>query len=166
MAGSIGNQNILKTILVAGLVAGTLDISAAFVQSYIDGGHSPDFILKIIAGGVFGIPKALAGGWEMAAVGLLCHYIIAFSLAAFFVFLYLNWFGLRKHIVLVGILYGIFAWIVTTRIIIPYLSKIKPRPFNLDKALIAIAILIFMIGLPIALITHAYLRNKMVRAKA
>ena len=150
---------IFKTIMVAGLVAGTLDIIAACTHAYLAKHTQPEIILKYIAGGVFTTKVSMAGGWDMAAWGLLFHYIIALSLAAFFVFLYVNS-PVLKNIVLVGLLYGIFAWIVTTRFIIPYISQLKPQPLDWSKAWIAILILMFMIGLPIALITHSYLRKR------
>jgi hypothetical protein len=170
MTTAYSSKRIQKTILIAGAVAGTLDIISAFVQNYSSKGTMPDVILKYIAGGVFGLKKSMTGGWEMAAAGLLFHYIIAFAFAAFFVFLYVNWKALSNLAVLIpfGIFYGIFAWIVTTKMIIPYISKLpKPKVVfewgNWDhwwQARVAILILIFAIGLPIALITHAFLRKR------
>jgi hypothetical protein len=152
-------QTIVKTIFVAGLVAGTLDILAAFTNAYLTKKTEPETVLKYIAGGVFTVKKSMAGGWEMAAWGLLFHFIIAFCLAAFFVLLYINWKALSRFIVVAGLLYGIFAWAVTTRLIIPYISTLKSQPVVWEKAITPILILMFMLGLPIALITHKYLRR-------
>ena len=76
----------LKVILVAGLVAGTLDILAAFVQTYINTRKGPDIVLKYIASGVFGRKEAFGGGDSMIIWGLLFHFIIAMAFAAFFCF--------------------------------------------------------------------------------
>jgi hypothetical protein len=177
MTTANSSKRIGKTILVAGTVAGTLDIIAALVNGYISRAVKTDTffdvsekILKYIAGGVFTLKTSMAGGFEMVAAGLLFHYIIAFALAAFFVLLYINWKALSNLAVLIpfGIFYGIFAWIVTTKMIIPYISALpKPKVVfewgNWDhwwKARVAILILIFAIGLPIALITRAYLGRR------
>lgn len=177
MTTAYSSKRIGKTILASGAIAGTLDIIAALVNGYIQRVNKADSffdvserILKYIAGGVFTLKKSMAGGAEMMAAGLLFHYIIAFALAAFFVFLYVNWKSLSNLAVLIpfGILYGIFAWIITTKAIIPYISALpKPKVAfqwgNWDhwwQARVHILILIFAIGLPIALITHAYLKRR------
>ena len=48
-----------------------------------------------------------------------------------------------------AVLIAVVAWVVTNLIIIP-LSKIPNHPFSFSKALIALIILIFSIGLPIS----------------
>lgn len=174
MTNVYSNKLIGKTILVAGFVAGTLDIVAACINRYMVAKATPEQVLKYIAGGVFTPAKTRDAGFEMVAAGLLFHYIIAFALTAFFVFLYVKWRALSKLPVLIpfGIFYGLFAWIITTKVIIPYIS-VLPKPKvafdwgNIDhwkQAHVAILILIFCIGLPIALITHAYLRRRHARA--
>jgi hypothetical protein len=153
-------KRVGAAILVAGGVAGTLDILAAFVQAYIKNGVTPDVVLKYIAGGAFTLARSMRGGWEMAAAGLMFHFIIAYALAIFFVLLYTRWPLIRQHIIPAGFGYGVFAWVVTAQGIVPYLSKIGPRPFVVGDAVVAILILIAMIGTPIALITHHYLRDR------
>ena len=145
----------LKVILVAGLVAGTLDILAAFVQTYINTRKGPDIVLKYIASGVFGRKEAFGGGDSMIIWGLLFHFIIAMAFAAFFVFLYLNWKLVSRNIILSGLLYGLFVWTVMNRLVVP-LSKIPSQSFAWNRAIIAMLILVFFIGLPIALITRKY----------
>ena len=149
------SPNSWKVILVGGLVAGTLDITAACIHAYLKNNVSPGRVLKYIASAVFG-KDAYSGGTIMNAWGLFFHYLIALGLAAFFVFLYQRWSLLSKNIVVSGLLYGIFAWVVTTRFIIPVFSTLKPQPFVLKNAIVAIVILMFCIGLPIALITKKY----------
>lgn len=147
--------NPLKVILVAGLIAGALDIIAACTSFYINTGKDPQIVLKFIASGVFGGKAAFTGGQAMVAWGLLFHFIIATGFAAFFVLLYLKWKFLSKHIILSGLLYGLFAWIIMNRLVVP-LSRTAPQPFDWSKAIISMLILMFMIGLPIALITKKY----------
>jgi hypothetical protein len=177
MTTAYSSKRIGKTILVAGAVAGTLDIIAALVNGYIQRANKDDSftdvaarILKYIAGGVFTLKKSMVGGEGMIIAGLLFHYIIAFSLTAFFVFLYVKWKALSNLAVLIpfGILYGLFAWIITTKVIIPYISALPKAKVAFEwgnwdhwwQARVAILILMFAIGLPIALITHAYLKRR------
>lgn len=147
-------RNATRTILLAGFVAGTLDILAAFTQYYINTGKNPLVILKYIASAAIG-KKAYAGGTEILLLGLLFHYIIAYGLTIFFFWIYPYWNRLSKHKFLTAVVYGIFAWMVTTLVIVP-LSYIGTFPSDPKQATIAILILIFMIGLPLSLIVGRY----------
>ena len=73
-----------KTILQTGLIAGTLDISAASLQFFLTTGKNPILIFKYIASGIFGKDIAYSNGF-MPIAGLLLHYLIAFT---FTIFLY------------------------------------------------------------------------------
>lgn len=72
----------LPAIFWAGLTCGVMDISAAFVTWWPQG-VAPSRLLKGIAGGLLG-PRAYDGGWPIAALGLACHFFIAFSAATVF----------------------------------------------------------------------------------
>ena len=146
--------------MIAGLVAGTLDIVAAFTQFYIKTGRDPSIVLKYIASAVFGRERAYSAGSSMVAWGLLFHFCIALMFAALFTWIYIRWSWISRNIILSGILYGIFVWTVMNFVVVP-LSKIGSQPFAWKSAGMALLILIFMIGLPIALITHNYLKKNM-----
>lgn len=137
-----------KQILKTGLLAGTLDIIAACTQAYVMRGTTPDTVLKFIASGVLG-STALKGGAEVALLGLLFHFVIAFSCTIIFFLVYPKLQVLHKSIALNSLLIAVVAWAVTTLIIIP-LSKIHPAPLQLQRAVIAISILYVCIGLPVA----------------
>ncbi len=137
-----------KSILITTIIAGTLDITAACTNAYMNAKITPDIVLKYVASGFFG-KSAFAGGLGMMMFGLFFHFIIAFACAITFFWLYPKIAFLKQSIALNAILIGIIAWFVTTIIIIP-MSKITPNPFNFYKALIAVCILIVCIGLPIA----------------
>jgi hypothetical protein len=146
----------LKTILLAGFTAGTLDITAAIV---LLGNMKAVPILKYIASGVFG-KDAFAGGTEMALLGLLFHYMIAFSfaIAYFLIFPYLPPL-LKKHKILSGLLYGIVVWIVMNLVVVP-MTQVPRGPITLESALLNMAILMVCIGLPISFIVHRYYSSK------
>ena len=158
MPASLSTAQPLKkpvtAILLTGLTAGLLDITAACTQYYIKTGKGPGGVLRYVASGVFG-KKAFAGGTTMAAWGLLFHFIIAFGLTIFFFWLYpkINWLGKNK--IITGLLYGVFAWLVTNLIIVP-LSNVSPVTFVLSKAVIAALILMACIGLPISLMANKH----------
>ena len=148
-------RNKSTAILLTGFTAGILDIAAACIQFYINTGRGPGPVLRYIASGVFG-KKAFAGATTTMAIwGLLFHFIIAFGLTIFYYIIYprVPWLG--KHRLVAGILFGLFAWVVTTRLIVP-MSLAQQGPFDLQKALIAAGILVVCIGLPVSFMTHKH----------
>jgi hypothetical protein len=132
----------------AGLIAGSLDIVAAFIQTYIKSGKGPDAVLKFIASGAFG-KAAFTRGNVMIIWGLIFHFIIAVSFTLFFFWLTYKIPALLKRKILTAIGYSVFMWLVTQFIVIP-LSKIPEYPVKPVNAIIAICILIICIGIPIS----------------
>jgi len=141
-------------IFITAIIAGVLDITAAFIQAYLSKSVTPDIVLKYIASGVLG-KDAFSGGFEIVILGLLIHLFIAFSCTSIYFIAYPKLGLLHKNILLSAILVALIAWTITTRIIIP-LSRIQPPPFNLTNALLAITILYLCIGLPITLLTKNF----------
>lgn len=142
-----------RTILWAGLVAGTLDITAAILV-YTRSLPMAERLLQGIASGLIG--KAAAnGGIATALLGLLCHFVIATSWAAIYFAASRRMHFLLEHEIISGIAYGLIVYAVMNHIVIP-LSAIGPRPFSLPAAARAAAILVVCIGLPIATIVHKF----------
>ena len=141
-------------ILFAGLACGTLDITAAFLV-YGNMFHiGPSRILHNVASGLLG-RDAYTGGLATAAVGLLCHYVIAFGAATVFFFLSRAFPLLVNQAVLWGALYGIAVYFLMNRIVVP-LSNVAKTPFSFKMMIIGIVIHIFCVGLPIALVTRRF----------
>lgn len=140
----------ISLILITGFLAGTLDISAACIQYYINTGKSPVNVLNYIARGLLG-NDAASGGAGVALLGLFCHYLIAFSFTFFFAWMYPKWKWLSVNRLLTAIVYGLFVWAVMNLVVVR-LSRITPGPFHLNKAAMAALILICMIGLPLSFI--------------
>lgn len=151
---SLKSGTALNTIIKACLIAGTLDILCAFAQFYIRTGKSPVVVLKFIASGVFG-KAALAGGTEMALLGLLFHFVIAFTWTVIFFQSYPQIPLLAKNKIAGGIAYGFVIWLVMTRVVLP-LSNTPKIPFNAVQAIIGIVILMFAVGLPISFIVSRF----------
>jgi hypothetical protein len=136
-----------KAIVWAGLIAGAMDITAAFVV-YGFFGATPLRILHGIAGGLLG-PSAYEGGLATAALGLLCHFTIAFGAATVFFLLSRVMPFLTRQFVVAGVLFGIAVYFFMGRVIIP-LSRAHRNPFSLKMMIIGIVIHIFCVGLPIS----------------
>jgi hypothetical protein len=148
---------LFRTIVVAWLLAGTMDIAAAIFVYAFPSAASMVQLLQGIASGLLGA-AAFSGGLQTAAVGVMLHYVIAliWTLVAFFIF---NTFrNLTRHLVVAGVAYGVVVWAVMNLIVVP-LSRIGSRPLHFVPSLIAATILIFCIGLPVALVIGRALRG-------
>jgi len=144
-----------KTILLAWLTAGILDIVAAIVvYVYIMARTTTIGLLEGIAGGALG-KSAFNHGNAMALVGLCFHFIIALSFTIFYFFIFPYISLLKTQRILSGLLYGIFVWCVMNLAVLPLL-QIRSIPTKWNSILIGAAILMFCIGLPISLIVSRY----------
>lgn len=140
-----------NTILSATLVAGALDILAAFlVYAVILEKTSPARILMSIASGIFG-KAAYSGGTPMVITGLLLHFLIAFIFSVFYYLIYPGLSFLHRRKLLSGILYGIFIWLVMNLGVLPIVFKGMPLP-DPAAASLGIGIVIAAVGIPIAYI--------------
>jgi hypothetical protein len=150
----IRHKSALRTILLTGLLAGTLDGTTA-VLVY---GH-PEGIFRSIASGAFGREMAFSGGPIMVVMGVLFHYFIAMTWTTIYFFLYPRLRNLPGNKYVFGIYYGTIVWMAMNLIVIP-LSRIKARELQLDQSVIGITILIFMIGLPISILVHRHYNSR------
>ncbi len=137
-------------ILAGGSIAGTLDILAAFVIG-AGFGSPPSRVLQGIATGLLG-PDAFDDGARAAALGLGCHFLIAFSAAAvYYGASRLLPFLVRRPIAS-GALYGIAVYAVMAFVVVP-LSKASPRSTAWYMVLTMIVVHVACVGVPIALAT-------------
>jgi hypothetical protein len=143
-----------KAILLAWIIAGTLDILAAIIHFMIKSGKSPDIIFKYISSAVFG-KDAYAGGNTMIVYGVLFHYLVAFLFTVFFFFIYPYLRGLIRNTVITGLLFGVFVWLVMNLVVVPA-SLINKQPFTAEGVITGMLILMCCIGLPLALVIHRY----------
>lgn len=150
---------MLKQIIKTTLLAGSLDIVAAFIQAYLQNNTAPATVLKFIASGVFG-NAAFEGGYGMMTYGLVFHFMIAFCCVFVFFLLYPNLKFLKKGHVLNSVLIALVALGLTHLVIMP-LSNAPQEVFSLLKITTAIGILIFCIGLPISIGAKRYYSRKM-----
>jgi hypothetical protein len=147
-----------KAIALSCLIAGTLDISDAFIFSYFYRGTLPTRILQSIASGVLG-RAAFTQGARSALLGLFFHYLIATTAATLYI-LASRRLPLSRHPFLWGGLYGLVVYIVMNYVVFP-LSKIGLRPIPpLIPLINGVAALVFFIGIPVALIARRYIPFK------
>lgn len=154
-AASARSGSTLRTILLAWIVAGTLDVTAACTYYPLTANVTTKQILQGIASGLLGT-HAYQGGNATAALGLGLHYVIAFIWTVFFYFLASNIRALTRRPFIVGPLYGTFVWLVMNLIVLP-LSNVAHRPLRLQPSIIGAVILMICIGTPIATIVGRHL---------
>lgn len=142
-----------RRALAAGLIVGTLDITAALLNYYIQTGKEPWPVLKFVASGVFGKTEAYTSGSVMYAWGLFFHYIIAMGFTFLYFILYRSIPALGKNRILSGIGYGLFVWAFMQFVIVP-MSNTPTLPFKWKGALIGAGILIICIGIPLAFLAR------------
>lgn len=150
----------MRKLLTVGVIAGTLDICAAFIDAWFSFHSTPGKVLNGIAAAAIGKEKA-TGDIQFILLGLLIHYFIAFSFTLFFWFVYPLLKRYVKNNLIIGILYGIFIWAAMRFLVLPLLSQIKFPPFNLAKAIKPMLILIGAMGIPLSFMLRNfhYTRN-------
>ena len=150
------------TILVGGLIAGTLDITYACLHSYIRRGTKPITILQSVASGALG-RSAFEGGAKTAALGLAFHFLIALIAATVYYFASRVLRFMVTQAVISGILYGLCVYAVMNCVVLR-LSAIHSTtwPWAYPKSVLIGGLLIHMfgIGLPIALAVRWGSRDK------
>jgi hypothetical protein len=132
-----------------GFLVGVFDLAFAFLF-YGARGITPVAILHSIASGWIG-RAAVTGGAASAALGLVTHFLIAFGAASVYFLASRRFPVLWKHAVPMGILFGAGFYVFMNFVVIP-LSAFPFEPtYPLRTVLPAVAVHMFLIGLPIAL---------------
>ncbi len=145
-------REALRPIIITGLIVGAMDITSAIVMAIIRGSTAMR-LLQFVASGLLGA-RAFAGGWPTAALGLALHFVVAFGVVAVFYFTSRRFVMLLEKPVVSGVAYGVIVFAVMNLIIVP-LSAAKPR-HGLVPDLIQLAIHMFIIGLPTALLVRRF----------
>ena len=146
--------SVPRAILYGGLAVGTLDLLDAFIFFGMRSGAQPMGILHSIAAGFIGRDAARAGGVPTAVLGIVSHYLVAFSIVTVYVLLSRAVPAMRKQWVVSGIVFGIAAYFVMTWFVVPMSNAGNQQiTFALPIApVLANGILIHMfgVGLPAA----------------
>ena len=151
-------RKLLQPILFGGLIAGVLDITYAFVFSYLRSGRTPAFVLQSVASGALG-RNAYQGGTKTTALGLTFHFLIALTAAAVYVLASRALPVMTTQPILSGIIYGLCVYVVMYCVVLR-VSAIRATtwPWSLPKSVLIGGLLIHMfgIGLPISLVNRRY----------
>ena len=141
------------TIIMAGIIAGTLDALAAIVVYSIP----PVSLFQFIASAAFG-QVAFASLSPYLWWGIFFHYLISMAWATVFVLFYPLLRQIAKNWVIRGIAYAILIWIVMNLIVLP-MTQLAPAKVSVQSVSVAMLILILMVGLPIAYIVNKRIRT-------
>lgn len=144
----------LHAILWGGLIAGALDILAAFINSGWRG-VSPTRVLQAIASGLLG-KDAFSGGIATAALGLVLHFFIATTVAAVYFAASRKLEVLVKQPLVCGLAYGIPIYLVMNLIVLPLSAVTFKTSHALVEVVTSVLILMFCVGLPIGLVVRRY----------
>jgi hypothetical protein len=143
-----------RTIALATVVAGTLDIVFAMMLSLIFGRHIPD-MLRFVASGPF--PAATDMGTNGAFLGLLTHFTLMAIMTVVFVAAARGKAELTEKPIKWGVIYGLVTYVVMNLLVVPLrFGNWPPKPLSIATQLFAHIVLV---GIPIALITARSLRN-------
>jgi uncharacterized membrane protein YagU involved in acid resistance len=143
-------------VLLAGLAAGTLDISDAIVFNAFRG-VTPASIFRYIASGLIGIQAAVRGGDAVVALGVAIHFTIAVFWTAVYYLLSRRFPALVRRPFLWGPVYGALLYPVMTYVVLP-LTRV-PHPAGITAVanrINGVLALVFCIGLAVALMLRRY----------
>ncbi|MEO8078793.1 MAG: hypothetical protein ABI818_20890 [Acidobacteriota bacterium] len=143
-----------RAILSGTLVVGTLDALDAIVFFGLRSGAHPMRIFQGIASGVLG-PASFEGGVRSAALGVFLHYVIAFGIVLVFFIASRRITFLTRHAAVSGILYGMAAYFVMNRVVIPLSAIGAAQSVAWPVFVNGILIHAFGVGLPAALVARA-----------
>jgi hypothetical protein len=144
-----------RTIALATLVAGTLDIAFATILTLLYG-REPAAMLRTVASGPF--PAATDMGTSGAILGLIVHFTLMAIMATVFVLAARRLPALIERPIQWGILYGLATYVVMNLVVVPLrFGNWPPKPMSIATQLFAHIVLV---GIPIALITARNLRPR------
>jgi len=150
---------MFRPILLATLLAGTLDILSAFFFAGLSGiGVLP--VLRYVASGPFGDAVRAEGGLTWPLIGLAVHFAITAIMVLAYMRIAPGFPALLRHPLVVGLAYGVLLWIVMYWIVKPLRWPDAPLPstaWEIGNALFSHCILV---GIPIAWIAARHFRNR------
>lgn len=153
MSGRAGTPAV-RAVLAAGLLAGALDLAAAFTQNFLRGRPAVR-VLQSIASGWLG-KHAYSGGAGSALLGLVSHFAIATVWAALYWEVSRRSPRLVRHAWQWGACYGLVVYAVMYEIVLP-LSAIHHRIVRSPQdTMTGLLVHVACVGWPIALTVRAF----------
>lgn len=115
-------NDTIRAAIIAGLVAGIIDIGAAALINHT----GPGLILQAIASGVIGM-KSYAGGAGTMVLGLALQLAMSIVIAGIYALAATRLAWLRSRAVLAGLAFGVGVFVVMNMVVVP-LSAFGPKP--------------------------------------
>jgi hypothetical protein len=143
----------MRAMILGGFAAGVLDLAAAMLQAGLRG-IAPVRLLQAIASGLLGT-ASYEGGYATAALGLACHFAIAFGAAGVFVIVAQRMPFVVDRPWLSGPTFGVMVWAVMRFVVLPLSAYPHIQPMRPSAMAIAVLIHVTCVGLPIALAVRA-----------
>lgn len=138
----------VKSIAIATLVAGTLDIGSAIAMTAAHG-KSVGAMLRTVASGPFGDGVAQLGA-AGAIAGLAVHFGIMTAMVTIFAAAVDRLPALRRRPVGFGVAYGLLLYLVMYWVVIPLRWPVALNHIRLESIANALAIHVLLVGIPIA----------------
>ena len=149
-------NGLLRPILLATLVAGTLDILAA-VGLTLYFGREPMNMLRYVASGPF--PGATEWGSAGSVLGLAVHFALMAIMVAIYMVLAARRPALPAKPLLWGVIYGLITYVAMNLIVVPlrFPAAFPPSPRGVATQLFCHIVLV---GIPIAWIAARHFRRR------
>ena len=145
---------MLRPIVIATAICGSLDIAFAMILTLFFGRHIGD-MLRSVASGPF--PAAVGMGSGGAILGLVVHFTLMAIMVAVFVLAARQLPALVERPLLWGVAYGLVTYVVMNLIVVPlrFPAAFPPKTLSIITQVFAHIVLV---GLPTAYIAARYLR--------
>jgi len=140
----------LFPIAMGGLIAGTLDLTQAFI---LFGRRVP----LAVAAGLLG-EKAFQGGAGTYVLGVCLHFFIACSATAVFYVVSRRLTFLTEHPLVCGLFYGIAVELVMGYIVLPLSALHDTGPYSLHDLWQGLIVHMIIVGLPISFSVRRFAR--------
>jgi len=147
-----------RAILLGGLIAGVLDLTAACVNSGLNG-VSPVRVFQAIASGLLGAESYKGGAWT-AVLGVFLHFIIAFGATVVYFVVSRKFRFLINQAIISGVIYGIAVFWFMQLVVLPLSAFQRKNPFEIKSIVIGLIIHMLFVGLPIALVVRHFSKDR------
>jgi uncharacterized membrane protein YagU involved in acid resistance len=146
--------DITRAAVIAGLVAGTIDIGAAALINHV----GPALILQGIASGLIGM-RSYAGGAGTVTLGLALHLAMSIAIAGIYAVAATRLAWLRSRPILAGLAFGLGVFVVMNLIVVP-LSAFGPKPAHISLVWVLLNVLAMLVfGVIVATIVRGGFRR-------
>jgi len=144
---AFNKAGLLRPILWGGSIAGALDLTSAFTTNGVS-------VPRSIAAGLIGVQAAHSASVFPWILGVLLHFLIAFSAATIYCLTSRKLDFLPDHWLVCGFFYGISVFLVMYLIVMPLCAFHYAGPYQLRGLIQGLAAHMLLIGLPISYSLH------------